>query len=67
MKGVFLVVLMMGLLITALLVVKNISTRQTLEGDPAQIMAIDRAKDAADLINQQTESMNRKLQRAAGN
>ncbi len=66
MKGVFLVVLMMGLLITALLVVKNISTHQTLEGDPAKIMAIDRAKDAADLINQQTESMNRKLQRAAG-
>ncbi len=66
MKGVFLVVLMMGLLITALLVVKNISTHQSLEGDPAQITAIDKTKDVADRVNRQTESMNRKLQRAAG-
>ncbi len=66
MKGVFLVVLMMGLLITALLVVKNISTHQSLAGDPAQITAIERAKDAADQVSQQTESMNRKLQRATG-
>ncbi len=66
MKGVFLVLFMMGLLITALLVVRNVSTHQPLAEDPAQITAIDRAKEAADLLHRQRESLNRDLQRAAG-
>jgi len=61
MKGVFLVVMMIGLLIVTLLVVKNISTHTTLEGKKTRIQTIDRAKEAADLVNHQTEEMQKKL------
>lgn len=63
MKGVFLVIMLIGLLITSFLVVKNISSHQTLEGDKARITAIDHAKKAADLANQQSAEMQKKLDR----
>ena len=64
MKGVFLVLLMIGLLIVSLMVVKNISNHQTLEGDVSQIKAMDKAKEAADLMNQHSDMMQKRLQHA---
>lgn len=63
MRGVFLVVMMLGLLIAGFLVVKNLSTDETLEGDVSGLKAMDRAKEAADLVNKDSEEMNKRLQR----
>lgn len=63
MKGVFLVIMMIGLLIVAVLVVKNVSTHTNLKGRKAQIQSIDRAKEAAEIMNQQTDEMQKKLDR----
>ena len=62
MKGVFLVIMMIGLLIVSLLVVRNLSTRQTLEGDISQIETMDQAKELTDFVNQRAKEMERKLQ-----
>jgi len=66
MKGFFLVILTIGLLIVCLLVVKNVSTHETLQGDQMRVAAVDRAKEAATMVNRQTDEMNRKLQEALG-
>jgi hypothetical protein len=64
MKGFFLVIMMIGLLIVSLLVVRNLSTRQTLEGDISQIETMDQAKELTDFVNQRAKEMERKLQHA---
>jgi competence protein ComGC len=64
MKGFFLVIMMIGLLIVSLLVVRNLSTRQTLEGDISQIETMDQAKELTDFVNQRAKEMERKLQNA---
>ncbi len=66
MKGFFLVMMTISLLIVCLLVVKNVSTQQSLEGEKTRVAAIDRAKEAAAVVNHRTDEMNRKLQNALG-
>jgi len=66
MKGFFLVMMTISLLIVCLLVVKNVSTQQTMDGRKTRIAVIDHAKQAAGVINQRTDEMNRKLQQALG-
>jgi uncharacterized membrane protein len=64
MKGLWLVMMVVGLLIVSFLVVRNLSTHQTLGENVSQIEAIDRAKEVSDLMNQKTKEIERSLQRA---
>ncbi len=66
MKGFFLVMMTISLLIVCLLVVKNLSTEVSLDGKKARIAAIDKAKDAATAVNHRTDEMNRKLRKTLG-
>ncbi len=61
MKGVFLIIMLISLLIVSLLVAKNISKHEPLQEDVSQIEALDRAKEAAELINRKTEELQKQL------
>jgi len=66
MKGFFLVMMMVAMLIVCVLVVKNVSSHKPLTGENGRIAAIDHAKETADFVNHQTDEINRKLQQAMG-
>jgi competence protein ComGC len=66
MKGFFLVMMMIAMLIVCVLVVKNVSTHEPLTGQNGRIAALDQAKDVAKQVNKRTAEMERKLQEAAG-
>ena len=67
MKGVFWVVMMLGLLVTSYLVVRNLSTPDLLAGDDTRtgLHAIDRAKESADLLNREAQQVEKMLQHPA--
>ncbi|NOY52761.1 MAG: hypothetical protein GXP58_03985 [Deltaproteobacteria bacterium] len=64
MKGFFLVMMTISLLIVCLLVVKDLSRQETQDGGKTRITAIDRAEEAASTVNQRTDEINKKLQQA---
>jgi competence protein ComGC len=61
MKGVYLIVMLISLLIVSLLVMKNISKHETLQEDVSQIEALDRAKGAAELLDRKREEMQKQI------
>ncbi|MDX1762888.1 MAG: hypothetical protein R3231_01070 [bacterium] len=65
MKGVFWVVMMLGLLVSSYLVVKNVSTPETLNGSGTGLEAIDRAKESADLLNRKAQQVEKMLRHPA--
>jgi hypothetical protein len=66
MKGFFLILMIVGLLITSFLVVKNLSTHQSLKGDTAQIEAFDRAKETAARVSREANERQKRLNKAMG-
>lgn len=66
MKGLFWVVMMVGLLVTAYLVVNTLSTPETLKGDGTRLQTIDKAREAADLLNREAEQVEKMLRQSTG-
>ncbi len=57
--------MMLGLLVTAFLVAKNLSVPEALNGDGAGLAAIDQAKEAADLLNREAAQAEKMLRQSA--
>lgn len=65
MKGVFWVVMMLGLLVTTLLIARNLSVPEALNGDSAGLQTIDHAKEAAELLNREAAQVDKMLRQPA--
>jgi hypothetical protein len=64
MRGVFLLMMMGGLLVASFLVMRDMESREKVEGEPSTVGGLEEARQATEIADQQTEEMGRKLRHA---